>query len=111
VRMLEARYYFSERVYYHHAKVSAGALVARAVELALDAELVREQDFYDLTDASLFVLLETRALAHGGEAGQRIRRLIDGFRRRRLFKRACVYPRYANALAQDELVGRFFARE
>src|SRR5439155_16152670 len=32
VRMLEARYYFSERVYYHHAKVAAGALIARAVE-------------------------------------------------------------------------------
>jgi len=28
VRLLEARYYFSERVYYHHAKVAAGALVA-----------------------------------------------------------------------------------
>ena len=111
VRMLEARYYFSERVYYHHAKVSAGALVARAVELALDAELVREEDFYDLTDASLFVLLETRARAHGGEHAQRIRRLIDGFARRRLFKRACVYPRYANAAAQDEIVARFFARE
>ena len=35
VRMLEARYYFSERVYYHHAKVAAGALIARAVEAAL----------------------------------------------------------------------------
>jgi HD superfamily phosphohydrolase len=37
VRMLEARYYFSERVYYHHAKVAAGALFARAVEIALAA--------------------------------------------------------------------------
>ena len=34
VRMLEARYFFSERVYYHHAKVAAGALVARAATLA-----------------------------------------------------------------------------
>ncbi len=38
VRLLEARYYFSERVYYHHAKVAAGALIARAVETALAAE-------------------------------------------------------------------------
>ena len=35
LRMLQARYYFSERVYYHHAKISAGAMVARAVETAL----------------------------------------------------------------------------
>ena len=39
VRMLEARYYFSERVYYHHAKVAAGALVARAVDLLVRAAL------------------------------------------------------------------------
>ncbi len=111
VRMLEARYYFSERVYYHHAKVSAGALVARAVELAMDGELVREEEFYDLTDASLVALLEARAARAGGERGERIRRLVDAFRRRALFKRACVYPRYANAALQDELVRRFFARE
>jgi len=111
VRMLEARYYFSERVYYHHAKVSAGALVARAVELALDAELVAEEEFYDLTDASLLDLLERRAASAEGDRAGRIRHLVDGFRRRRLFKRACVFPRYANAEAQDELVGRFFDRE
>ena len=116
VRMLEARYYFSERVYYHHAKVSAGALVARAVELAVEADLVQEQEFYDLTDASLLDLLERRA-AQPSEAGSatdlkpRIRRLVDSFRRRRLFKRACVFPRYANEERQDDLVARFFDRE
>jgi hypothetical protein len=40
VRMLEARYYFSERVYYHHAKVASGAMIARAVELTLAGGLV-----------------------------------------------------------------------
>jgi len=113
VRMLEARYYFSERVYYHHAKVSAGALLARAVELALAAGVVEEADFYDLTDASLLDLLERRAgraddAAHA--AGARIRRLVRRFRERRLLKRACVFPRYANVEAQEELVRRFFAR-
>ncbi len=37
MRVLEIRYHFSERVYYHHAKVAAGALIARMVELALGA--------------------------------------------------------------------------
>src|SRR6185503_16996643 len=61
IRLLEARYYFSERVYYHHAKVAAGALVARAVELAVAHDLVREEDLYDQTDDSLFVLLDERS--------------------------------------------------
>ena len=36
VRMLEARYYFSERVYYHHAKVAAGALASTYRDRDLD---------------------------------------------------------------------------
>ena len=35
LRVLECRYHFSERVYYHHAKIAAGALLSRMVELAL----------------------------------------------------------------------------
>jgi HD superfamily phosphohydrolase len=61
VRTLEARYYFSERVYYHHAKVSAGALVARAVELSLRAGTVTPEDLYRQTDDSLLELLERRS--------------------------------------------------
>jgi HD superfamily phosphohydrolase len=110
--MLEARYYFSERVYYHHAKVSAGALVARAVELAVQADVVLEEDFYAQTDASVLDLLERRAArAQGktGDAARRIANLVDRFRNRRLLKRACVFPRYANEDAQADLVARFFS--
>jgi hypothetical protein len=110
VRMLEARYYFSERVYYHHAKVAAGALIARAVELAVLHDLVREEDFHDLTDASLLTLLASRA-ANGGEVGGRIASLVERFERRRLLKRACVFPRYENASVQEDLVRRWFAPE
>jgi HD superfamily phosphohydrolase len=109
VRMLEARYYFSERVYYHHAKVAAGALVARAVELAVRADLVVEEDFYPLTDESLLDLLERRAGRATEETGRRIRSLVERFRRRRLLKRACVFPRYENEAAQEDLVARFFS--
>jgi len=107
-RMLEARYYFSERVYYHHAKVSAGALVARAVELAVQADAVVEEDFYAQTDAGVLDLLERRS-ERAGASGERIRRLVARFRERRLLKRACVFPRYANAEAQADLVERFFS--
>jgi len=109
VRMLEARYYFSERVYYHHAKVAAGALVARAVELAVRAELVHEEDFYDQTDASILDLLFRRAAKAEDGVGRRIRSLVDRFHRRQLLKRACVFPRYENDSAQAELVDRFFS--
>ncbi len=108
VRMLEARYYFSERVYYHHAKVSAGALVSRAVELALLDDLVREEDFYDQTDASLLDLLERRVADAPPATRRRVLSLVERFRHRRLLKRVCVFPLYANREAQAGLVERFF---
>jgi HD superfamily phosphohydrolase len=109
IRLLEARYYFSERVYYHHAKVAAGALVARAVELAVAHDLVREEDLYDQTDASLLELLDERAARAETELARRIRALGQRFRERRLPKRACVFPRYENREVQESLVARTFA--
>jgi HD superfamily phosphohydrolase len=109
VRLLEARYYFSERVYYHHAKVAAGALLARAVELSLRYDLVTEEDFYDLTDSTLLEMLDRKAEAAGGDVARRIHSLVARFRDRRLLKRAAVFPRYANVEVQDRLVQRFFA--
>lgn len=114
VRVLEARYYFSERVYYHHAKVSAGALVARLTELCLSAGLVSERELYDQTDQSLLELYARageRAAAQGQAAlGRRILRLVERFRSRTLFKRACVFPRPLNLAVQEQLVERYFAR-
>ncbi len=109
VRLLEARYHFSERVYYHHAKVAAGALVARAVELALAAGVVQESDFYAETDASVLELLERRVEKSPRAVKERVRSLVTRFRERRLPKRVCVFPRYENAAHQESLVARFFA--
>lgn len=111
VRMLEARYYFSERVYYHHAKVAAGALVARAVEIALSEEVVAEEDFYETTDASLLDLLERAAERARPDSGRRIRSSVRRYRERQLPKRACVFTRADNEAAQEELVRRYFALE
>lgn len=109
VRMLEARYYFSERVYYHHAKVAAGALIARAVELALREGVVSEEHFYATTDDALLDLLERAGERASPAAGRRIRSLVQRYRDRRLPKRACVFPRQHNESAQEQLVGRYFA--
>jgi len=35
INLLRIRYTLSERVYYHHAKVSSGAMISKAVELGL----------------------------------------------------------------------------
>ncbi len=109
VRMLEARYYFSERVYYHHAKVAAGALLARAVDLTVHAGLVTEDDLYDQTDASILDLLEGAAKKGDEALRENVCDLIGRFRERKLYKRACVFPRYENASVQEELVTSYFA--
>ncbi len=110
VRLLEARYHFSERVYYHHAKVAAGALIARAVETALACGAAKEADFYAQTDASVLDLLERCVEKSAREPRERVRDLVTRFRERRLPKRACVYPRQPdNAAHQETLVARFFA--
>ncbi len=109
VRMLEARYYFSERVYYHHAKVASGAMIARAVELALEEKALEESQFYDQTDSSLLDLLERSTENASIGAREGIRSLLGRLRSRRLYKRACVFPRYQNEAVQEALVERFFA--
>lgn len=109
VRLLEARYYFSERVYYHHAKVAAGALVARAVETALAAGAVREEDFWMQEDAGVLDLLERSTRKSGEAVRERVAGLVGRFRERRLYKRACVYPRYENAGVQEQLIEKYFA--
>jgi len=109
VRMLEARYYFSERVYYHHAKVAAGAMIARAVELALGGGFVAEADFYDQTDESVLDLLERRVQKAPKAIRDEVRLLLGQLRSRKLYKRACVFPRYENEGVQEALVERYFS--
>lgn len=103
IRMLEIRFLFSERVYYHHAKVAAGALIARMVELALRAGALAPADLERATDESLLIRLEAVDLGDAAET-ERLRRFAAMYRRRRLPKRVVVLPSYVNAGVQDELV-------
>lgn len=109
VRMLEARYVFSERVYYHHAKVAAGALVARAIDELVRAGAIGEADLYGTTDASVLDALLAAATKAPKDVGARVRDLVARFQERRLYKRACVFPAYENEEVQAGLVERFFA--
>jgi len=111
VRMLEARYYFSERVYYHHAKVAAGALISRAVELSVNAGGIVEDDLYDQTDASILTLLEGSVAKASADVRTRVLGLTERFRMRRLPKRVCVFPRYGNEEVQEQMVNRYFSTD
>ena len=82
LHLLRLRYFLTERVYYHHAKVISGAMIAKAVELAVESGLT-ETDLYDLTDDTLFRYLIDRK-------DDRITRLITGVQNRRLLKRSYV---------------------
>jgi len=107
VRCLEARYYFSERVYYHHAKIAAGSLVAKAVELALLDGAIDLPTLQRSTDAGVLDLL-SRCSLRDPQRRRQMETLVRALERRVLPKRAAVYPAYANPHAQQELIDRFF---
>lgn len=109
LRMLQARYYFSERVYYHHAKIAAGAMVSRAVEIALLEGWIEARDLYDKTDEGLLILLRALASNHHGEHAEAAASLLDRLAARRLFKRVSVFPYADNREVQGRLLERFFS--
>jgi HD superfamily phosphohydrolase len=107
MRVLETRYHFSERVYYHHAKIAAGALVSRMVELALRAGALTADDLQRATDESLLLSLEGLDLGNA-ETTERLRRFVQRFRRRELPKRVLVLPLYLNRGLQQTLIDTYF---
>jgi HD superfamily phosphohydrolase len=68
VNLLRLRYTLSERVYFHHAKIASGAMISKAVELALGSGLAVEE-LWRLKDDTLIWVLRERfgsdpAIAH-----------------------------------------------
>jgi uncharacterized protein len=82
VNLLRIRYTLSERVYYHHTKIASGAMICKAVELALQEGFAIEE-LRSLKDETLQFTLVQRFAAHPG-----IVHLIDSLERRQLY-RAC----------------------
>jgi len=107
LRVLECRYHFSERVYYHHAKIAAGALLSRMVEMALRAGALTAADLQQLTDEALVWRLGQLDLGEAA-ATERLRRFVARYRRRALSKRVLVLPYYQNQDVQEELLRTYF---
>ena len=96
--LLRIRYVLSERVYYHHAKIAAGAMISKLVELARAAGMEQEE-LYGLTDDSLIHYIRH---TYGGHEG--IPEVVNALRHRRLYKRCYLLTRRVGENEVEELV-------
>lgn len=81
VQALRMRYLLTERVYFHHAKIAAGAMLSKALEMAVAAGRFRYAELFRLRDdAFLHVLRERTA------DSPNIQNLLLGLERRWLYK-------------------------
>lgn len=95
IGVLRLRYFLTERVYYHHTKVVAGALISKAVEQALEHGLLEEADFLRFNDWTLLDRLESCGIAGISALAQRIAQ-------RNLLKRAYVVSGRSVSLPQRQ---------
>jgi HD superfamily phosphohydrolase len=101
IQLLRMRYFLTERVYYHHTKVAAGAMISKAVELALDAGALAEGDLLTLNDWTLLERLRNAGVA----AAQA---LVERLERRALLKRGYVISAHTvEPAARQALVARY----
>ncbi len=102
INLLRLRYTLSERVYFHHTKVASGAMLSKAVELAVN-EGLKIETLCSLKDESLISHLRT---AHAGN--RPLQTVLDRIEQRRLYKRCYVLLR--DGIGEDtqrELIERY----
>jgi hypothetical protein len=106
VQLLRLRYFLTERVYYHHTKVTAGAMISKAVELAHEHGALGEDELLQLNDWSLFQRL--RQIPSTALPDTRISRLVERLETRALLKRGYVVSALSVAeTGRRTLVERF----
>ena len=93
IQLLRMRYFLTKRVYYHHTKVIAGAMISKAVELAIDHDVLGEADLLDLNDWTLFDRLRRAPVPV-------ITALVTRLQQRDLLKRAYVVS--AQGIGENE---------
>lgn len=101
VNLLRIRYTLSERVYFHHTKISSGAMISKAVEHAL-REGLDPHELRTLKDETLIWILRERysrnpAVAH----------LVNRFESRRLYRACYVLTLDIGESRREEIVHRF----
>ncbi len=82
IDILRLRYVLTERVYYHHAKAASGSMISKAVEMAMEEKNgLSPGEMYWMSDADLISYLSSHPAT---------KKLAEGVRYRRLYKRAYV---------------------
>jgi HD superfamily phosphohydrolase len=103
--LLHMRYFLTERVYYHHAKVISSAMVARAVARALESGWTEEDLLWHSDDTLLYALASRHAKDSQSD------KLIARVRQRRLLKRGVVLSeKQAGTGGKERLVAAFFQK-
>ena len=101
VNLLRIRYTLSERVYYHHTKVSSGAMISKAVELAL-REGMTAAELRTLKDETLIWTLRERYTRNATVA-----HLLNRLEARQLYRACYVLSTEIGEMRRQEIVSRF----
>ncbi|MBI4851359.1 MAG: HD domain-containing protein [Acidobacteria bacterium] len=94
INLLRIRFTLTERVYYHHAKAVAGAMISKALELAIEDQKIKLEDLFELRDDSFLYFLRTRS------RNKAVSKLVEAIENRQLYKRV-----YFLSLQQKESYG------
>ena len=101
INLLRIRYTLSERVYFHHTKIASGAMISKAVELALESGLRRE-DLRGLKDETLIWVLRENHRNHPA-----IAHLTGCLESRQLYRACYVLTVDVGEERQKEIVSRY----
>jgi HD superfamily phosphohydrolase len=101
VNLLRIRYTLSERVYFHHTKISSGAMISKAVELAL-REGLSIQELRTLRDETLIWMLRELYTRNSTVA-----HLLNRLGSRQLYRACHVLTTEIGEKRRLEIVSRF----
>jgi hypothetical protein len=100
INLLRIRYTLSERVYFHHTKIASGAMISKAVELAIESGL-RLEDLRRLKDETLVWTLRNR---HGDNPA--IDYIVNCLEARQLYRACFVLTVGVGESRQKEIADR-----
>jgi HD superfamily phosphohydrolase len=101
INLLRIRYTLSERVYYHHTKVSSGAMISKAVEVALREGLV-VNELRTLKDETLIWILKELY-----SRNPTVSHLLNRLESRQLYRACHVLSIEIGEKRRQEIVSRF----
>jgi len=96
VHVLRMRYLLTERVYFHHAKIAAGAMLSKALEMAIAAGQFAYTELFGLRDDAFLYVLRERTVGL-----PEVQRLLSGLATRQLYKP--VFWTNRDGLTESEL--------